>query len=453
MSKNTRNILYPLLLPVLAVIYLGPVLYIHLSSRSDEVEIMAKQKYLLEKQSEKLTQRQDKLKRTLYRAKTENIVQDLRSLMYKTSPVYREIARNELEAIIHREMEKENPKEKIQKIQRVMTAFGYLDRDFNLYNAITQLYQEQIAGFYDPDRKELFSIKDMPLSGNLQRTILAHELTHVLQDQHFNLKKHLDDKNKSDDEKLALQALVEGDATFITQLFYVKTLNIGVLADIISFFILDQTQFRKTPLVLKENLLFPYLKGTEFISFLFQRGGWEQVNTAFQNPPVSSEQIIHPEKFIAGEPPAPINLPEFTAGMNGWLMIEKNVIGEFNVFILFKKFLSYPLAKIASEGWGGDTFAYLERTAAEKTQNMLVWATAWDTEKDALQFEKIYKKLVAKKAPLIKEINTEIPQTSLYRNASKTIYIERDGLKVLTVEAPDMKTLDFILKRVKTDKL
>ncbi|MDP8218598.1 MAG: hypothetical protein P9M03_07725, partial [Candidatus Theseobacter exili] len=382
-------------------LYFSIIFFFHLSIKKSNLESLSEEKKLLQIQSQKLRQRQNDIKTAVYRGKTEKIVQELRELSYISPPVYKDVQRDALKKIIHDEMQKENPPEKIRNIKRVLAAFGYLKNDFDLYNAINKLYQEQIAGFYDPDKKTLFSIKDLPLSGNLQRAILAHELTHVLQDQHYDLKEHFDNKSKSDDEKIALQSIVEGDATFITQLFYIKTLNFSVIADLFSFFTLDQKQFNQTPMVIKENLLFPYLKGMEFVTYLHRKGGWEQINKAFEYPPKSSEQIIHPEKFIDNEMPVDIKLPSIDKEMKDWNTVEINVIGEFNIFILVKKFLNQPKAKIASEGWGGDKYMYLENKSRDGY--ILIWSTRWDTEKDAEQFEETYKKLLVKNILLLKK--------------------------------------------------
>ena len=447
--KKTFSLLVFLLLSL--IIISSVFITVSISRIENRIKKLQENKRSIENNIKNLSTARDYLALDIYRTKTENIVQELRKLSFKKEPEYTEISRDKLELIIKKEMEKENPEEKIEKTRKTMAVFGFISNDFDLEKSINDLYKEQIAGFYDTDKKTLFSIKDMPLSGNLQRSILAHELTHVLQDQHFDLDSFIDDDSLNDDEKLSRQALVEGDATFITQIFYLKTLNLSIIFDILSYLQMDQSQFNKAPHALRENLLFPYIHGIAFINHLYLKGGWKEINRFYKNPPLSTEQILHPEKYYNRESPVTVNIPSLSNIISDYAKIEENVLGEFNTFVLFSIFLNKASASVASKGWGGDCYVYYENPDNEQ-DNLFIWKTVWDTEKDAIQFESLYSKLLGNKFKNItasKLLDFEILESQA---PERYVFIKRINCEVICIECSQKNIFKIILNYLFYDK-
>ena len=144
---------------------------------------------------------------------------------------------------------------------------------------------------------------------------LSHEITHAIQDQHYDLLKMGIDSDTNDDQTLALSALTEGDATFVMNEYYLNNLNINVIADLFSSIMMlpQQTKLDHAPSYVKENLLFPYIQGLQFISPVYNGNEPMTLDEVFKNPPQSTEQILHPEKYFEQrDTPDMPELPDFS---------------------------------------------------------------------------------------------------------------------------------------------
>ena len=195
--------------------------------------------------------------------------------------------------------------EKLRKEEAVFKALGFIPEDFNYKDGIVELYLGQIGGYYDPDKSYYVMAGWLPAM--LQTTIAVHELTHALQDQYFNLQTFLDLKMQSNDELLARSALVEGDATAVMYDFARVTAgqkrleeesNVEglMLQSVISASMV--AGMGKVPKTLQSMLIFPYTSGLRFAHELLRKGGYKQIDQAFNKPPRSTEEILHPEKYF-----------------------------------------------------------------------------------------------------------------------------------------------------------
>jgi hypothetical protein len=281
-----------------------------------------------------------------------------------------------------------------KKDSEELSAFGLLPADFNLHDFYVKLYSEQIAGYYDSKTKEMYVISDEGFNGS-ERMTYAHEFTHVLQDQTYDIQNGLkmnDAYCKNETEYCAaVQALVEGDATLSEQYWFYKYSTDLDKQQITQF---QQTYtspvYDSAPAYMKEDFLFPYQYGLDFVNALYAKNKWQSIDDAFKNPPVSTEQIMHPEKYPA-EVPVKVTVPDLLPTLgSGWTEVDRNVMGEWYTYLVLAdgrdpKFqLDSQTAKDAAAGWGGDTYVYY---ANEKTsQFVLVWESQWDTAADSEQF-------------------------------------------------------------------
>ncbi|MEZ5332048.1 MAG: hypothetical protein R2991_08320 [Thermoanaerobaculia bacterium] len=296
----------------------------------------------------------------------------------------------EVEALMVRDL----PAEDLRAAGRALELFGLLPPGFDLADVLRRLLGDQIAGFFDPDRELLVLVDGLDVPGLEERTVMVHELTHLVQHAHFDLRKMLTDDPLSDRDA-AVQAMVEGDATLVmvedllgdaAQGGPWLDLLTGDAAGLAGSAAGLDPDLAGYPRYLRESLIFPYVQGLRFCAAVREAGGQELLDRAFGvSPPSSSEQILHPEKWLAGsDPPIEIELPELDALLARRLRAQGS-LGENDLRILLAERLpgaDPESVGAAAQGWGGDRFALY----GDEPGDVLVWITEWDTEEDAAEF-------------------------------------------------------------------
>lgn len=281
---------------------------------------------------------------------------------------------------LKKSIEKELSGEDLKSQERLLRFLGILKDPKDLEEILLQVLSEQVYGFYDEETGELKVLMKEEKASALEHLALVHEIEHAIQDQNFDLSRFLPPKFKgNDDELLAAQSLFEGDASW-TSLLYVQNnrkwnFSLGLLLDSLS---VDQSSLESAPQYVVESLLFPYEEGMNFVKTLYERGGWDLVNKAFQIPPSSSEQIIHPEKYLSSEGFETIDFPQWKS-LQGFSLSRDNSFGEFDFRFLFKGLLPDEQAKSAAEGWNGARYQFWEGMG----KTIFVLETRWDSLQDA----------------------------------------------------------------------
>ncbi|MFH1422762.1 MAG: hypothetical protein ABIH42_08645 [Planctomycetota bacterium] len=362
-------------------------------------------------QTEKQLSQEEALKGKITKLKIE--VEKIRGKNFKEEIKVTVKNKEDLRTMILKDMEKEWSKEYIDKAKKVLVKFGYIKPELDLAKMVVDVFSEAIAGFYNPEDKELCLIKDAGsgVSQEEENFAAAHELTHALQDQYFDLRSFNRWVIGNDDHGLSLKALTEGEATLLgfeyvmkkTVMNSIKTSPVGTLGDLMRMSIdLKKTTdpnsaLAKAPAILIETTLFQYIKGTDFCHYFLKKNDWKDFDKLYENPPTSTEQIIHPEKFFDKiDYPTLFKMPELKKVLGEeWELLENNCVGELALSILVKEFLTPQKAKKASEGWDGDKFQVLE----DKKSNRIIiaWITTWDSDKDAHEFASIYTDILKKK--------------------------------------------------------
>jgi hypothetical protein len=325
----------------------------------------------------------------------EEQVMRLRGLV-PTQPVERVLMTQEqLYERMRQDFEEEFPPEEARDYALTLAAFDFLDPDIDMYDLLLRLYTEQIAGFYDPETEQIYVIADLGLMGQMERLIYAHEFTHALQDQHFDLEAlgigDDDAEEKYDSEYLsAVQALVEGDARLMEQQFLQSHYSPDELTKLMQESLeVDTTVLDAVPDVLRASLLFPYEYGQTFVEALYEEGGWAAVDAAYANLPSSTEHILHPDRYIAGDAPQLVSLPPLTDTLGaGWRQADEDIVGEYFARFYLAQQIPQEDAKIAAEGWDGDRYAVHHRQADGAL--VMVLQTVWDTPSDAEEFVDAY---------------------------------------------------------------
>ena len=315
-------------------------------------------------------------------------VQQIRQLSQK-SPVARKILdESQLSALITASFDKDNPPAQVAANELVLKSLGLLPANASLKDLDVQLLSSQVAGLYDPDTKTMDVVSKSGQVGPIEQITYAHEFDHALQDQNFGLAKlGLDDTSNSD-RALARLSLPEGDATLLMTQWaegHLTTLQLLQLASEAN----DPSQtalLAAMPDDLKETLLFPYEQGLAWVTSLQSKGGWAAVDAAYADPPDSTEQILHPDKWAGHEEPIAVTIPANLASKlgPGWTMPLTDTFGELQFRVWLEQVGKIPVgtAEAAAAGWGGDRMALVQN--GSKFGVALI--TKWDTAADAAQF-------------------------------------------------------------------
>jgi hypothetical protein len=356
--------------------------------------------------------------------------------------------RNQIEKYILGNLERNSTPQELRSTELAFKRLGLVPADFELRSFLVKLLTEQVAGYYDARSGQFFLADWIDLDG--QKPVMAHELTHALQDQHFDLKRFDKWPKGESDSELAFHALVEGDAT-LTMTHYMVRSPARALAFLRSFSSGSQgssEQIDKAPAALRETLVFPYTQGMQWVGEIYKRSGWQGVTRAYTDLPESSEQILHPEKYLARETPVRLTLADISSRLGkGWKRTKEDVNGEWGFYLILKAFLdSEPDARNASAGWGGDRYDVYEGPDA---RTALVMSTAWDSERDAIEFFTAYGKRTAKRYGVDGVISrpSDGVERELFQPTSGAVLIERRGNRVLVLEGiPQRSTAELLVQ-------
>ena len=321
---------------------------------------------------------------TARRAEIERTVARLRGLSFLRRVQYREIPRSRLPDILRQKLAQQLPGQEFDNMGLALVALGLVPHGFDLEKTYFALLGEQVGAFYDQHSKELFTFSGQSLDRAPNRVILAHELTHALEDQRFDLSRLPLETRGNDDRALAASALVEGDATLVMNQYMVGDLSAGALKDsLASAFTTDVRQLAAAPRYLRETLLFPYLHGLEFCQTLYNQGGWDALANAFAHPPESTSEILHPDRFLASGRREPLTIRFKDTGVLGHKPIQDNVLGEFGARQFLTAWLrDDQVAAHAAEGWRGDRALVY----GDDKGTSYVWRTVWENEQCARRF-------------------------------------------------------------------
>ncbi len=333
---------------------------------------------------------------------------------------------------------------------KTLEAFGLVPKGFPLDSFMLDVLTDQIAGLYDPKAKEFYIADWIP--PDEQRSVMAHELTHALEDQSYHIDPWIKSARPNDDAELAREAVSEGSAMAAMVDYSLRDQKMGVrdLPDVTLLMrsgavdeMSKDPHLAKAPPYIRDDLLFPYLAGTTFSQqFLKAHSGWADLNILFANPPVSTQQIMHPELYLAGVKPEKVTLPEWKGLLPGdWKFLEENVMGEFNLDEVLKQFLDQPRADKLSAAWRGDRYASFEN---QKTKDiLLVFLLDLDSVEDAARFCGQYSEALEKKYPARTRLFRR-PNFFEFRADSGGVFLRCNGTQCLTVEGASREVFDKI---------
>jgi hypothetical protein len=319
--------------------------------------------------------------------------------------------RDEVREYVKRQMDEQFPGVELDDLGEALGCLGLVPEGFDLREGLLALFTDQVAGYYDPEG-DVFYIADW-VPESLQEPAMAHELAHALQDQHFDLAPMLEPTDGEQDADMAMQAVVEGQGVAVMVEHMMKPMGMkleqvgpmlgswGDLSSLLSAsesFGFDATALRGTPPFLVKSLMFPYSDGFTFYLAFLEARSWERGRELYRNAPVSTEQILHPEKYLVE-----VDLPQDVEAMDleaalpaGWKVFFRERLGEFTLREMLSVHLEAPVAARAAAGWDGD------RTLVARGPDgalVLLQRSEWDTPEDAGEYFRAWLDLVEARHP------------------------------------------------------
>jgi hypothetical protein len=359
----------------------------------------------------------------------EELFRDVDQIMQFASkdtglPIKKEVkrrltSRDEVVAYLEKTMAEDKDAQRLRRSELVLKKFGLLPRDFDLQTFLVALLREQVAGYYDMKTKTVNLLDWIDIEQ--QRPVMAHELTHALQDQSVGLEKwmkagvtDLEDKKQptpadieNDEISEARQAVVEGQAMIVLVDYMLAPTGQTLLAspqiaDALKEGMLvgtaDSPEFRDAPIFLKEELTFPYRYGLDFEAELLRSGGKEKAFAAtLGNPPRTTRQIMEPKTYLSGESLEPMRLPDFERDFKNYERFDVGAIGEFDVAILVDQYAGTEPSHNLYPGWRGGYY-YAARPKGDASAPLaLLYVSRWASREKASTFAAIYAQSLAKR--------------------------------------------------------
>ena len=323
-------------------------------------------------------------------------VRAIRGLQEKTPVEPTIVSPDEMTQVLKDSFSEDYPPDQVAADEQLYHGLGLLPKDDKLADLYIDLLSSQVAGLYDPIKKKLYVVSKQGGIGAVEKVYYSHEYDHVLQDQNFDLQKMQDGLDDKTDEALARQSLVEGDAYLTMSYWLQQNLTPEEIGEVIqaSNDPTAQQALNRIPAIVQAQITFSAIQGTQFVTSMQLGGGWEAVSSGFADPPTSTEQILHPEKYTAHEAPVAVELPADLAKRmgSGWSTMMSDTMGEHQTAIWLGSG-TVAAATDASAGWGGDRITYL---SGPNGGWAIAWHTVWDTKEDAAEFDVTAKTAVEK---------------------------------------------------------
>jgi hypothetical protein len=376
------------------------------------------------------------------------------------------VSRAQVEKYIGEKFKDDADRIRFERSELVQKKFGLLPRTFDLHGFLIKLLTEQVAGYYD-EKTRTMNLLDWN-EPDMQRPVMAHELTHALQDQSYNLEKmskhdeeiekrgleNLDEMIRNDEESTCRSSVLEGQA-MIVLLDYVLAPQDGSVEKMPG--IVDMMQasmdksrgspvFDSAPLLLQEELAFPYRQGMKFIRDLLVAGGKQLAYTGvLARMPQTTREIMEPKEYLAGHRVPALLLPDLSFLKKDYEPYDAGAVGQLDVSILLRTYGDEEQDKRLSTEWrGGAYYAAGRRGAKPLDRNStahigLFYVSRWATEAAAQEFAKVYAAALPIRYKEIRRLHgddTE-PQRHQYASADGPIFIQQTGNMVVAVESFD----------------
>ncbi len=299
------------------------------------------------------------------------------------------IDRDGLKRFLEDRIRDEVKPDELRAEELVLKKFGFVPPDYDLRKSTIDLMTEQAAAFYDYRRRKLFMLDSG--NGALEEPTLFHEVAHALADQHFSLGRYVDGARDDDESSLARMAVMEGQATWL--MFEHQARRLGrSLKDAPEMLEMMRSAgasgqfpvFDSAPLYMRESLMFPYSEGMAFQHAVYLKLGQAAFAEVFRRPPSTTQQILHPERYLSAPPPRPtVRLPEAPDGRRYRVLVEGSV-GEFDHSILLRQYAGRETALALAPAWTAGSYRLLEHKRDRRA--VLAYGSCWESPARAREF-------------------------------------------------------------------
>jgi hypothetical protein len=380
------------------------------------------------------------------------------------------VSRDQAMKYIEDRMGNDRDTQRLQRSALVLKKFGLLPRDFDLQTFLMALLREQVAGYYDPKSKTV-NLLDW-VDADVQKPVLAHELTHALQDQDCNLDHWLKDGPRSekkdsdvqDDEAIAArQAVSEGQAMVVLTDYELAPLGKTILdaPEIVAAMKAGVTSgspiFESAPLYVKDSLAFPYTYGLDFERSLLQKKGEDAAFAeVLQHPPLNTREVMQPAVYLAGEHLEPLHPPKLEKVLGkSWQKVDVGAVGEFDVSVMAEQYASQEVARQVWPQWRGGYYYAAHQKKAPAESLALLYLSQWAEPEQATKFAGIYTQSLKKKYKQVEPAGGSRPApspasagvqvsiadaTTQWNTEDGPVFVEPHGKFVLVMEGFDAAT-------------
>jgi len=325
---------------------------------------------------------------------------DITGLAEKHAVPYGRMSKHQLRQFLNKRIKKTLKPDEIRADELSLKMFGLVPQNFDLKKSTIDLLTEQAAAFYDYDEKKLFLLDDANVGG--ETTTLAHELSHALADQYFNLENFMEETPSNDDENLAHTAVVEGEASWLMIAYELKhggqspvptAEMLKSVTDSGETSMADYPVLKNSPLYIQQSLLFPYSQGTLFFDAVYRKMGKSAFAEVFNHPPANSTQILHPDKYFSHEKPTEPELPKLTQEGKE---VTDGSMGEFDHMILLQQYLGAPKANELAPHLRGGQFRIV-MSHGRDAKPLLLYSAEWDSAHSVNEYFAAYRKILQAK--------------------------------------------------------
>jgi hypothetical protein len=391
-------------------------------------------------------------------------------------------SREEVVGYLEKSMSEDKDAQRLRRSESVLKKFGLLPRDFDLQSFLVELLKEQVAGYYDPKTKTV-NLLDW-LQAEQQKPVLAHELTHALQDQSFGLKKwmqagaaDLEEKKEptpADIEKDELsevrQAIVEGQAMVVLVDYTFRPAGRSVkdspellpaLEQQMMNGSSDSPAFRTAPIFLRETLTFPYRYGMEFVAALLRKQGKDKAFAgSLAEPPRITRQIMEPQTYLSGEKIEPMPLPDFKRIFHNYDRFDIGAIGEFDLSVLLDEYSDNETSHYLYPHWRGGYYYAVKPKGQAAAPLGLLYVSRWSDPDSSASFGAIYAKSLLKRYKLVQEVLQDgdrglqldtlktIAGRHMWKTEEGAVVIDVEGERTMVTESLDRATSDQLAQEL-----
>ncbi len=407
--------------------------------------------------------------------------------------------KDDLIAVLRKDFEKEYPKSRYETLERIGEKIGFYVGKIETENDLLRMYSESIAGLYNPEDKTIHIVEtnlldrlsneqadryenqcgfkiamyDDPVWQDWVKKhrndfTLIHELTHAAQDQNFDLKAWQDQYEANTDAMLAVKSVIEGTAEYTEEAYLLEQFGAAWILDDerYDFYEIfeqmrenEKTRYADDPedacgkdVSYQYKLsAFPYNYGMALVQRRKGKGGWNAVHKMHYDYPMSTEQVLHPDKFFDAKKldwPTFIVPPDLYDTLpESFDFLDSDSMGEYRIYILLRDLIFEPRDAIrVSEGWDGDRYLAFNDTA--NGDLMFAWLSVWDSDSEAAEFFDFYKNIVDRKTIASNFLKTK-ENAYLTESSGQFNYVERRGKLVLAVEGlSDRGLLDKVVEKM-----